>query len=365
MTWFTRTRAALLSASVLFGALAVAPTANAFNLNDYDGDGIPNSVEINGYDADGDGIIDLDLRAMGASPYHKDVFVEMDYMPGELASDADLDRIVESFNSMPLRNPDGSSGIHIHLDAGSASAKYNLGGGNQIEHKALDDNMKVWQEFKNSNFDSKRDDIFHYMIWGDYYGNTSSSGLGWSNGKGFIVTVGKTKWPTANGDVRVGTFIHELGHNLGLGHGGGDSLNYKPNYFSIMNYEYQLYGLPMADGTRRFTYSYYTFQNLDENALDETKGFGPQAYGLKYKNQPAHEAIDFNGNGVIDTEPVSVDLNGDKKLSVLTGSNDMLSLKFQTQLTTSGGVQRIQQQPTLERNELTYEKAQELLAQQR
>src|SRR5262249_33646707 len=46
-----------------------------------------------------------------------------------------------------------------------------------------------------------------------------------------------------------GTFMHELGHNFGLEHGGvlmqfgrlspEAGLNYKPNYISVMNYAYQ------------------------------------------------------------------------------------------------------------------------------
>ena len=56
-----------------------------------------------------------------------------------------------------------------------------------------------------------------------------------------------------------GTFMHELGHNLGLDHGGpsfvgGDPadpaqyrLNYKPNYLSVMNYNHQVVGIETAD----------------------------------------------------------------------------------------------------------------------
>ena len=102
---------------------------------DTDGDGLSDSVEINGYDADGDGRPEVDYKKMGANPYHKDVFVEMDYMPGELASEEELDRIVQSFADLNVTNPDGRAGVNLHLDAGSArSAKYNLGGGNQVPH---------------------------------------------------------------------------------------------------------------------------------------------------------------------------------------------------------------------------------------
>jgi hypothetical protein len=52
-----------------------------------------------------------------------------------------------------------------------------------------------------------------------------------------------------------GTFMHELGHNLGLRHGGGSDLNgdaedtptFKPNYLSVMNYKFQLVGIQRAN----------------------------------------------------------------------------------------------------------------------
>ncbi len=44
-------------------------------------------------------------------------------------------------------------------------------------------------------------------------------------------------------NMQASTIMHELGHNLGLRHGGNENTNYKPNYWSIMNYAYQLNGL--------------------------------------------------------------------------------------------------------------------------
>ena len=232
----------LNSLPALADTLPVAPgspgAARDVAALDSDGDGISDIVEINGYDADGDGRPEVDYKKMGANPYHKDVFVEMDYMPGELASEEELDRIVQSFADLNVTNPDGRAGVNLHLDAGSArSAKYNLGGGNQVPHQMLSNDMESsgeWANIRAHNFDSARyNSGFDYMIWGDYYvdnktGNRISSGVGLVGSPGFMVTVGKTYWEGANSDIRVGTFIHELGHNLNLKHGGTNDENGKP-----------------------------------------------------------------------------------------------------------------------------------------
>ena len=49
---------------------------------DQDGDGIPDAWELSGIDVNQDGIVDLDLTKLGASPFHKDLFVEVDAMQG-------------------------------------------------------------------------------------------------------------------------------------------------------------------------------------------------------------------------------------------------------------------------------------------
>ncbi|GAA1352682.1 C4-dicarboxylate ABC transporter substrate-binding protein [Falsarthrobacter nasiphocae] len=352
-----------VGAAVLALALATSPLPALASTTDTDGDGLLDVWETQGYDADGDGVIDVDFPAMGADPHRKDIFVEMDWMPGLLASDDELRTIVSTFANYPVQNPDGTTGITLHLDAGSARAsEFNLGGGNEIEYNPLPRGIRDVVDLRRANSDPARSKVFHYMIWGDKYGTNSSSGVAWVNGREFVVTVGPTHWKQTSSAVRIGTFIHEFGHNLGLIHGGTDAVNFKPNYLSIMNYRYQLTGVPRADGSRHFGYSIRPQPTLDENALLETRGLGPSGRGWmmtlpingRLTTVRADRPIDFNGDGVISPTPVSVSINGDAKLEQLRGGNDLWSIRFQV----AAGAAGLERAPReVAENELTAETA--------
>jgi hypothetical protein len=90
-------------------------------------------------------------------------------------------------------------------------------------------------------------------------------------GMEFLVSLATPEDPTGDADQQSGTFLHELGHNLGLLHGGADNTNWKPNYLSTMNYLFQVTGL-MVDGTLgHFDYSRIGF-DFDEQVVDGEKG---------------------------------------------------------------------------------------------
>ncbi|MEM7628823.1 MAG: VCBS repeat-containing protein [Planctomycetota bacterium] len=87
------------------------------------------------------------------------------------------------------------------------------------------------------------------------------------------------------------TFMHELGHTLGLGHGGtkpnGDacSINAKPNYFSIMNYRWTIpYPRIGAETVEqwRLDFSRFDEATLDESRLPEGRPFNTNdpAFGV-------------------------------------------------------------------------------------
>jgi hypothetical protein len=96
------------------------------------------------------------------------------------------------------------------------------------------------------------------------------------------------------------TILHEVGHNLGLDHGGFEACNGKPNYNSLMNYRYQFAGLDAAcsasgDG-RTDGYSRGDRLSIDESQVDEQRGVC------------GNPAIDWNQNGSVESG-LALDLN--------------------------------------------------------
>jgi hypothetical protein len=287
-------------------------------------------------DTDGDALLDgwevhsvngIDLHVLGASPLRKDIFVEMDFMKrssatrGLAPNNSVIKRIEAEFAAAPVANPDGTRGISIHLELG-----------NEVP---LDRDLNPYRaEFftiKASHFDSARAPFFHYMIWADGYNGDSSSGVAMGiPHSDFIVTLGL--WGNGTGgtdDQKVGTFIHELGHCLGLTHGGGadDHTNNKPNHISVMNYSFQTRGVPVF-GDTHFRYQPFALPKLRETFLSEPAGLSGSGLLSGYRTfigtrqVDAEGPIDWNGNGTIESFPIAQDLNDDGILEDLLATPD-------------------------------------------
>ena len=65
--------------------------------------------------------------------------------------------------------------------------------------------------------------------------------------------------------------MHEFGHNLGLRHGGGDNINCKPNYLSIMSYTRQMPTI-IPTSNYKIDYSHIELDPLNETSLNEKRG---------------------------------------------------------------------------------------------
>lgn len=323
---------------------------------DTDGDGLPDVWEKEGLDYDGDGKIDVDLPAMGADPNVPDIFVEVDWMVRpqkkflwweiqagrSMAPSEDAMKLVyESFKR---------HGINLHIDVGPNSIDFvtgkkweNLSGGNEIPYEKKFNIKSSWNSTVNANFSKARHSVFKHCLFVNQYDGTSS---GKSNGiPGQFFIVANQDWVFNGGDISVGgTFMHELGHTLGLRHGGCDHEHYKPNYLSVMNYAFQTTGLV---GSGMVGYSDYKLPDINEAHINENLGIDPSGLtagtGLGTTlfywapNQRnvipiSKAAIDFNNNGKLETD-ISLDLNPDgnvhdKPIAELKGHEDWSGIVY-------------------------------------
>lgn len=368
---------------------------------DRDGDGLPDGWEQYGtFQGDGhNGVQFLDLKAWGANPDVKDVFVEVDAMrpltPGGYdprpRPDA-IAQIVAAFAHAPVDplpassagSPQAYKGIHLHVDYGenapldwagpaygpkpqwkkaaggsvlaNGSAEYLCG--TECAH-SLDMLWNKLDDIKRDNFSAARAAVFHYTLFAHRLGectaammlqssqycgdNGQVSGISKNllpTGHGasdLVVSLGAPDWQSAYPTPTVaqaGTFMHELGHNLGLNHYGTvesqDPLHVmnKPNHLSVMNYLYQTTGLIVTDTDFLFDYSRYNMATLDESALWESQGISLAASGInvtytvgvRYKCRSDDERVapdaaqvnwDCDPGGIIQETPVSANISGD------------------------------------------------------
>jgi hypothetical protein len=341
------------------------------NRSDSDGDGLLDSWENEGIDFTNDGSVELDLPAMGADPLHKDIYVEIDHMSGHALSQTAIDGVVASFGVAPVGNPDGSRGITLHVDNGPSSNMDPRSAGSQwgdlsdqdtLTHQDVlgtglgdDYNWNAFDLIKAGNFSIHREPVFHYVVSGHRFGSASNSRTGISRGvddggSDLLVTLGSLSEPAEGSgtvDAQAGTLMHELGHNLGLHHGGPDDDLYKANYLSVMNYSFQ-FGLRRTDGGRLLDYSRFQIP-LSESALNETSGFGlsassapaafltlticpgdpaPPFQPSKMELTPLTGAVDWNCNTLADGT-VAADINDDGSLTGLgTSTIDWLALIY-------------------------------------
>lgn len=317
---------------------------------DADLDGIPDSAEVQGGTYAG-----VDLFAMGARTGRRDIFVELDYMvestpSGTISSQPQEEALQKVVDAFARKN------VAVHFDVGTAYStmfnprKFNLGGGNPLPYtpclllerypeRINRPDCKNYFEYKTRYQDVRRRYIFHYGIFSakmyedfilaqaELFGNGMLFGLGeWSDGSNI---------PAASFNRKINTqasaIMHELGHNLGLHHGGNEATEYKPNYYSVMNPLYALLGLSAspqsfsASDRYRFSegrlnidicrfdsspcstdfhidYSDGTGHEIDVSLVSESQNIGRGSVAGAY--------ADWDGNGRLTTTPYPYHFNG-------------------------------------------------------
>ena len=354
-------------------------TVFTFTVNvkdDSDGDGLSDLWEMEGYTAPNGEYVPL--HQMGADPNHKDIFVDVDYMHGDafnifgtlLTFDhrpicAALDEIKATFAAAPVDNPDGTTGINLHIrvaqhaDCSSPSVTSRVdfapvlgsldAASSYLWVAPPDSSVPHFDDLKGAPgiFPEELGYAVHYCVFAHYIAGSQTGISRGLDAGDFIVSLGSVmdiesalagtpagSTVTPNPETQAGTFIHELGHNLDLGHGGSDDLRQKPNYISIMNKDYfQMTGL-LIDGefgsiggdhgsgsSRHYHFDYsrealpgWDGNVLDEAALDESTGLQGSAamnrYGTYYYTwDPYGRVTKIQVNSVND--PIEWDVYGD------------------------------------------------------
>ncbi|WP_338270036.1 hypothetical protein [Corallococcus caeni] len=334
---------------------------------DSDDDGLMDHWESRGIDFNQDGQIDLDLAALGANPVRKDVFVEADYMVKPITNESyrpdtvGLEAVAKVFGKRRVA-------LHVLVDDGDSISHASSISFGREDKDGIPLPAPYFEDMKFGaapslcgtghfgkpaeraspncqNILGARHLAFRYFIFGEAISDEPrASGIAEFLGNdGFIAThdrnalkslVGDPTLSCFNGteqrrycgirEFEMGTLTHELGHMLGLLHGGDDLQNCKPNYLSVMSYTLQFrhawgdtrrplgfsdVALPILTGEYHF---------LDEAHLNE-------AIGIEYTGEPrmvvhgtdtgdvkvvpAVGAINWDGQGGISTGTVEQNLN--------------------------------------------------------
>lgn len=249
-----------------------------------------------------------------------------------LATNTDLDLVVDAFHKAPVSNPDRAAGINLHVqldetnlplqpwdrdfdgdglspygEDANANGRLDPGedgnGNGVLDNGDADDQAggsafnTFLGQFRQAHFGTPAERanaqtvaakalVYRYAIFADRRVESrspnpgvmvDSSGRALAAGE-FLVTLGA--WNNGGtSDQRTATFMHELGHTLLLQHGGDVSTNNKPNYYSLMNYTWQMPFTANADMDQswQLDYSIGSFPQLTESSLNESAGIGGSA----------------------------------------------------------------------------------------
>ncbi|QEN07188.1 hypothetical protein EXM22_03980 [Oceanispirochaeta crateris] len=370
-------------------------------------DGIPDE-----YEQEGTSYYGMPLYDWGARAGFADLFVHIApmepgldpnssdyYDAGMLLQKSALDKVVAAF---------AEEGIALHFDVGSRGlydgyteitgrgvSQYNLSdedhrvdynpaitlSSNTVPSEMDATKFVFVDELKAASFPSERYQIFYFMVFGSSQedsGDGGSSGIAYLGGRDFLITLAKwglnlwqyddygftlDEFKNRVINYQASTIMHEFGHNLGLSHGGNESLNYKPNYYSIMNYLYQIQGLPRIGSNEgdRYYYERYSLEVFYESGDEEkwsdllistnpyyfNDSFFSSTFRMDYSHgnggdlnenllyernglmQDSSSSIDWNGNGS-SSDLISTNINPsyDSNLSTLSDYNDWDNLYF-------------------------------------
>jgi hypothetical protein len=301
--------------SVSPSARSICPTLAA----DTDGDGIKDCWERNGgYDLDLDGQLEFTFPpSMMPEVGTKDIYLELDFMAPHRPSSDVIARMKDVFRSAPTR-PEAPNGwrLHVQVDdeiphadevffdirlsdseprppAGSGAVnftdlktKIDCDAGQPTNRRGCFGTAAERQSPDATFIAVARSIFFRYGISAHSQWNTATAGVASIGGADLLISLGQgdpqeavqllSGQPLPH-DAEAMTLLHELGHTLNLEHGGRQKANYKPNYFSVMNY---FFAEQANDVNSPLEFSNAALPSLNENDLNETIGVTGPLYPI-------------------------------------------------------------------------------------
>lgn len=321
-------------------------------LVDRDRDGIPDAWERYGVLVDApDGPRWVDLPAMGADPDRPDVFLQIDWMADakhdQHPDPAAIALVVDAFRRAPVRSPTGSTGIALHVDAGPRSLLADdrpWGYLSRARELPWQDNLGTfvdgsydWSAFlrvaaRPGGFaETGRSPIFHYAIFGHYHDRDNREGSGASGiargigGTELLVTLGNFTRHVGTSREQAGALMHELGHNLGLRHGGCDDVNFKTEYRSVMNYAYQMAGLARGGDRDVIDFARGRVPSLDASLAEADTGLLDRAADAPGGSSTAPRAVP---SGTPRTPDVAPQPSGSRSCGDMAAFDDWGSVRL-------------------------------------
>jgi len=225
------------------------------------------SLRISDASITGDYIFDCSPSG-GCDDTKKDIFVEIDWLESHKPDPKAIQQVIDAFaNARDSNNDLDGIRLHIQVDPQSVGSHpnplafpgYDIDGYRGYDQLKFDNfGTPDEQNDPNTNWNDIRKlkfQVFHYGIFAHILkGETFQTGIGEIVGNDFLITLAKYTGKIGSTDQQAGTLMHELGHNLGLNHGGGefDENNNKPNLFSVLTYTRQFADI---DSNRKLDYS--------------------------------------------------------------------------------------------------------------